>query len=275
MNVLKINKQARFLLILSVFVLLAYNFAYAQTAQVREAVRKTAAGRIDEAKKIYAELKQTSKDDPGVLLLEGILLEDAYKAFSIYQRLVKDFPKSEWADDAYWRIVQFYAIKGDTANANASLETFRKKYPASEFLSPASDVVRASYTFAKSMNKKNISESKKEVKSESASKIDTVMLSSKKDTVKAVSEKEKKNDIKKKTFYALQIGVFSTIEAAQTEEKRMVTFRLKSKIVEKDIDGVKMFAVIIGNYPTLEIAEREKVEVESKCGCKTIIYTHK
>ncbi len=56
----------------------------------------------------------------------------------------------------------------------------------------------------------------------------------------------------------MQVGVYSTIETAKAETDKFRQQRLRNEIIEKEINGKKMFAVIIGNYATKESAEKNR-----------------
>ncbi|MFN3307468.1 MAG: SPOR domain-containing protein, partial [Candidatus Kapaibacteriota bacterium] len=75
----------------------------------------------------------------------------------------------------------------------------------------------------------------------------------------------------KKESYALQVGLYSTIEAAKAEAERFKSMRLRADIYTKVVDNVTMYAVVIGDYPSREKAESEKAIVQSKCGCNPLI----
>jgi hypothetical protein len=101
-------------------------------------------GRLQDVKAKLPDLMVERPNDPGVQLLLGVVIDDAFKALDIYKRITDNHPESEWADDAYWRIVQFYAVMGDTTKAKGELNNFRRRYPTSGYLVPAIDVVRSS-----------------------------------------------------------------------------------------------------------------------------------
>ena len=122
---------------------------FAQKEEVNKNLRLVAYGRIDEVRAVIPDLLAKYPDDPGVKLLHGTILEDAFLALEVYQSILKNYPESQWADHAYWRIVQFYAVLGDTTKAQAELANFRSRYPASSFIGPASDVVRSSVSLAR------------------------------------------------------------------------------------------------------------------------------
>ena len=261
---------------------------FSQSKQVREALRKIASGKIAEAQGMLAELQEAGKDDPGIMYLQGVLTEDAYKAVGIYRKITTDYPQSEWADDAYWRLVQFYAVKGDTTKAVKELDIFKAKHPASEFLSPATDLVRSALTYHRSLNnskkkpaetakaapitpekKEAVAKYNEKIKAEKAEKTDKTVK-----TEKAPTTTDEKPEGKIKSW-GLQVGVYTTIEAAKEETDKFRKQRLRNEIIEKEINGKKMFAVIIGNYATKESAEKNREIVEKICGCETMVYGKK
>ncbi|MER3330011.1 MAG: SPOR domain-containing protein, partial [Candidatus Kapaibacterium sp.] len=99
-------------------------------------------GKITEVKSQLPDLMVEYPDDAGVKLLLAVVIDDAHKSLDIYKKIVANYPESDWADDAYWRIVQFYALKGETNKAQYELNYFKTKYPRSPYIVPAAEVVR-------------------------------------------------------------------------------------------------------------------------------------
>lgn len=131
------------ILILLLFVSLSYNL-YSSEPDIDSYLNMVSQGKINEVKSQLPDLLVDYPDSPGVKLLLAIVIEDAHKALEIYKKIAMDYSDSRWADDAYWRIVQYYAIKGDTDKAKNELKYFRLKYPNSPYILPATEVVRIS-----------------------------------------------------------------------------------------------------------------------------------
>lgn len=137
------NKPLRVALVMLVF---SATLALAQGTLVHNRLRVISAGKQEEIDKIRREVPELLReypDDPGVMFLNGILMEDGTKALGVFEQITREFPQCEWADDAQWRIVQYYALKRDTLRANRELSTYRRNYPMSEFLIHAADIVKA------------------------------------------------------------------------------------------------------------------------------------
>lgn len=244
-------KKTVFLLLLAMSV----SSGFAQSTKVASYLKMVSLGKTEEVKGKLPELMAKYPDEPGVKLIQAVVMDDGLKAVEIYKKIVKEYPNSEWADDAQWRVVQFYAIIGDTTIANAELEKFRRNYPNSEFLAPATDAVKISIADAKH----NYAKAAK--KPEVAAKTD-----------KKSSDKVEKSVKEEPEKYGLQVGLYSTKSAAESEKKRFTAMKLRTDIKEKKIDDEVKFSVVIGDYSTKEAAEKAKAEVEKKCDCIPLIY---
>lgn len=124
--------------------------ALSSDEDISKYLRMVTEGRINDVKTKLPDLLAANPSDPGVMLLHGVVIDDAFTAVKIYKRIVLSYPNSRWADDAYWRIIQFYSVLGDTTQARINFHKFRQKYPDSEYVGPAADVVRSAVALAKS-----------------------------------------------------------------------------------------------------------------------------
>jgi hypothetical protein len=252
-------------IIVALFILMSTVPSFAQDAIVNEYLQQYSQGKMNEVRTALPDLLVEYPNDPGVKLLLAIVLEDADKALEIYKDIIMKGPESPWADDAYWRLVQYFAVKGDVDKAEFELANFRKRYPTSEYLITATDVVRTCRSFintsekkAKAAEKKGISESENKTSQKSENQ---------------VPKKETGTNDVKSGNYGLQVGVFSTLEKAESEKEKFMSNRLRTSIEEKMVEGKKMFAVVIGNYSSMEAAEAAKQIIQQQCGnCNPVIY---
>lgn len=280
---------------LLLIVLLTVSIATAEAPKVNEYLRMVAAGKIDEVKMKLPDLLAEYPDDPGVLLLHGVVIDDAYRAVDIYQSIIKKYPDSEWADDAFWRIIQFYAVTGDTSQAKTNLQKLRQTYPTSEYLAPATDIVTSAIKFARIAGKSSIERkseykvAEKEVKSvEKETKIpekaiekpkvadakpdkSDIIIEVKKET-KPEPAKTEPAKVKETGFWGLQVGIYRTKDKAEIEKENYIKQRMRTEVLQKTVDDEVMYAVVIGNYTSKESAESAKQIVEQQCGCKPIVF---
>lgn len=322
-------------------ILLLVSSLYSQKDEVNKYLRLVAYGRLDEVRAAIPDLLAKYPNDPGIKLLHGTILDDAYLALDIYSNIVTNHSESQWADHAYWRIIQFYALLGDTVKAQTELNNLRSKYPASTFIGPSSDVVRSAYSLMRK-DKKSIVKSPElipnKVENNSTAtasvsqkpvsqtitkhdavinpdinaattelktnkKIDTEKKAAEPDKLKplvnehnkptaeklkindnqhtantVINPKEEKKekqveDIEEPKFFGLQVGIYKDKNTAEAEKNKFLVRRLRTQVVEKNVNGVIMYAVVIGHYSSIESAEEGKKIVSIQCGCEPIIYT--
>ncbi len=237
------------------FALISISSAYPQSDKINEYLKMVNEGKITEVKLILPDLLAEYPNDPGVQFLHAAVLDDASKAVEIYEKIIRNYPQSDYSDECYWRIIQYYAIKGEVERAARELDNYKKAFPHSAFLTPASDIVRTAISLAKTNPRTKITSKTETPKSETES-----------------APTKKLDETPKKGTYGLQVGLYSTIEAAKNEVERFRQMRLRAEIYTKKIENVTMYAVVIGDYPTKDKAEVEKPTVQAKCGCTPIIY---
>ena len=147
------------LLLVFLLVIIASEFSFAQSprsARINSYLRMVAEGNVATVRKEFPALITEFGEYPGVMLLQGVVLENASQAVPHYQRILENHPNSEWAPHAAWRLIQYYSIVTDTATAKRHLDRFRERYPTSPFLAPATDAVRLSISDARHRHRENI-----------------------------------------------------------------------------------------------------------------------
>ncbi len=248
----------KFSILIGVFFISVFAL-HSQDKLVSDYLQLYAQGKMNEVRSALPDLLVEYPNDPGVKLLLAVVLEDADKAVDIYKEIVQKYPESKWADDAYWRLIQYYAVKSDVEKAEYELDNFRKRYPTSDFLVPATDVVRTAKSIATAKGKE----------AQATQKVDT--QTNLKTETKPV-EKPQETKVTGPITYGLQVGLYSTMQAAEAERDRFLKQRLRTTIEEKVVDGEKKYAVVIGNYSSMESAEAAKVIIQQQCNCNPVIY---
>lgn len=246
--------------ILLVFVLFTFS-SFSQSQKIKDYLKMVDEGKVIEVKLVLPDLLAEYPNDPGVQFLHASVLEDATKAVEIYEKIIRTYPQSEYADECYWRLIQYYCLNGEVERASRELENYKKLFPNSLFITPASDLVRTSIKIAK-YSPSRLKGTKK----------DEPIKENTKEPSKDVAKEPQKTDTPKKGTFGLQVGLYSTIESAKAEVERFKTMRLRADIFTKQIDSITMYAVVIGDYPSREKAEAEKSVVQDKCGCNPIIF---
>lgn len=237
--------------------------AYCQSEKVRDYIKMVSAGRVTEVKNKVPDLLAQYPNDPAVLLLHALVLDDVRRSIDIYRRIVKEFRESEWADDAWWRIVQFYAMTGNIPKAREELTEYRKVFPDSDHLIYVTDALRV----AESLTSTKVETETKQ------NELETPKDVSKNEKVIAKTDSITKPSVKKSTEkWGLQVGIYSSQAAADAEKQKFTKRRLQAEIRIKIIDGHKMYAVIIGDYISKERAEENKSIVKQICNCEPMLF---
>ena len=290
------------------FVLLIFcsQSGFAQTSFVYQRLRSVMNGKVDEVRSELAEMAKDKdvSDNPGLLFLQGVVMDDGAKACSIYERITQDFPESEWADDAQLRVVQYYALRRDTARAQRELANFKRSYPLSEYLIYAHDLVKATVGVSKNPNtaisaaaspaakssstsasalsgttvtaKATMSEKKDEGK-EGAKEVlrETTKESTKESAKESTSQsKESSPAISAKAFTektSFDEKKFwgwqvGVYSTRKTAESEAQTFK-ESRMRVDVIEKEGKFAVVVGHYSAKDSAEKSKSLVEAQCSC--------
>ncbi len=275
----------------------------AQTEKVKAYLKMVSLGNVEVVKIQLPDLLAEYPDDPGVLLLHAKVLNDPELSLKKHIEIIKNHSESQWTDEAYLYVIQYYAAKGDTTKAQYELDNFRKKYGASELLAAATDAVRisellncndtkptdisAAQAIAANFNNPEEAPKPQEPKPVDSSPGTPVLKNPYTETEKKSEKPEvvdeapvaedypEDEDFDEEVdgeSYGLQVGIYSSWDAAKAEKERYRKYRMRSVIRRKEVDGNIMYAVVIGNYETKERAESSKQIVKELCNCNPIVF---
>ncbi len=272
---------------------------------VYEQLRKVAQGKVAEVRKALPDLLLEYPNSPGILFLHGVVAHDAVKALPLYEKIVQEHPESRWADDALWRIVQIYAVTGDTAQARRWLQEFEHRYPTSEYLLfarllvketvglPALEQVDAAADTAgqipvpptlrapryNNQPPAEVPDFPPRGGQAPATPLQPGQTPPAAPVPKTLSTPESPSapvpvppvDTVPKVRYGLQVGIYRMREAAAKELLKYQRLNLRAEIIEKQMGGEPHYAVVIGDYGSIEDAERAKKVVARFCQCKPFL----
>ncbi len=80
------------------------------------------------------QLLEQYPNHPGLQYVKGILTTDGDEAVGCFQSIVNEFPSSEWADDALFKVFEYYYAIGAYNVAARQAAELRKKYPDSPWI---------------------------------------------------------------------------------------------------------------------------------------------
>ncbi len=243
-------------------------------AMVRNRLRQIALGNANSVRSELPTLLAEHKGDAGMEYLNAILMTEPNKSLLSLERIVRESPKSQWADDAQWRVVQAYALQRDTVRAREELQQFRRDYPNSEFLIFASEMVKSTVglpasfanratslpaasaiepTLATSVEKKSLT-----------APLTTKTSASNANAVKPTLGQAAEADGQR---YALQVGVYMSEQSAASDMQKLIKARIRADVIEKKVGDQSRFAVLAGDYSSRVSAEKGRAVVQKYCKC--------
>lgn len=178
------------------------------------------------------------QNHPGVLYLQAVLTTEGNEAAKIYQSIVDNFPKSEWADDALFKLYQYYYSIGLYKTAEQKIEQLKRDYPYSTYAA----------------DQKVVEEPKVAAPPEPPA------------TVSRPSKGEKFSVV-----YTVQAGTFSVLQNAEELKARFERDGYPSHIFTIVNNGKKFHKVWVGEFHKQDEAKRFSAEIKKKYHLETIV----
>jgi outer membrane protein assembly factor BamD (BamD/ComL family) len=113
----------------------AYLFAQ-QDVNVKKMLENINNGKTEAVSQELTSLSKKYPNNPGLMYVKAYMTTDGSEAVKLYNEIVQKYPSNEWADDALYRVYQYYTITDNTKLANEKLNLLKTKYPNSSFVDP-------------------------------------------------------------------------------------------------------------------------------------------
>ena len=178
------------------------------------------------------------QNHPGVLYLQAVLTTDGTEAVKIYQSIVDNFPRSEWGDDALYKLYQYYYSVGLYKTADQKLAQLKSEYPFSAYNNLQAD---------------------EPVKTKKPAE------------EKPVTIKRPMSIDKFPSKFAIQVGAFSTIQNAEELKSRFEKEGYVANIFTLVSNGKKLHKVHVGEFQTYDEAKRFTNEVKTKFNLQSMV----
>ncbi|OGU45115.1 MAG: hypothetical protein A3G43_10730 [Ignavibacteria bacterium RIFCSPLOWO2_12_FULL_56_21] len=244
---------------IAILILLGMTGLYAQSStgepDIRRRLEMVERGQGEAVKAELSQLMTTYQNNPGVMYLQGVLTTDGTEAAKIYQSVVDNFPKSEWADDALYRLYQYYTSVGLFKTAEQKMAQLKLEYPFSAYASEE----EAPPAPAKPQTTQQQPPQAEQAPAE---------------PVQQPAVLAPKGPVEKyPTVYTIQVGAFSTMANAEELKKRFEKEGYSSNIFTMTRDGKKLHKVWVGEFQNIDEARRFAGEVKKKFGLDAIVYS--
>jgi cell division septation protein DedD len=229
----------------------------AQTAEadVAKYLAMVESGRADAVKGEIPGLLTKYPNHPGVLYLQGLTTSEGAEAVRIFQSIVDNFPASEWADDALYKVYQFYYSLGLYRTAELKLAQLRKNYPSSKYAGTVKDA--------------------KELPDDVAPASGATPLP----TVPAVQQAPQAQPPAPRTApraeerFTLQVGAFTTAANAEKQRSLFEGLGYPVEVINRVKEGRSLFLVLVGTYASADDARSAGGEIKKKHGIDSIVTT--
>lgn len=196
-------------------------------------------GRKEEVRADLPSLLTRHPNNPGVLYVQGSVADDGAEAVRIFQSIVDNFPRSEWADDALYKVYQFYYALGLYRTADLKMEQLKKDYPTSPFVSGTKDVAVADLP---------------------------------EEPERPLSEEQPLSEAPQGQF-ALQVGAYSTQVNAEKQKLFFEDLGYQVDVLNKVRDGRSLYLVHIGSYATYEDAKARAAHIKATYNIESMVVT--
>lgn len=198
-------------------------------------------GEVDPVKAELPSLLEKYPNDPGVLYLKALLTPEGADAVRIYQGIVDSHPKSEWADNALYKVYQFYQAIGLFKTAELKLNQLRKEYPTSKYARSSGGVD------TKTAPGEGVSGSTQPGKGQTGPAL--------------------------QGQFALQVGAYTTMVNAEKQKLFFEDLGYPVEVINKVKDGRSLYSVNVGNFATYDEAKAKSGEIKKKYNIDSFVVT--
>jgi len=223
--------------------------AQSSTEEVRSYIQKLDQAQTDEVRRALPDLITKYQNTPEILYLQGRLASDGIEAVKFYQGVVDNFPKSDYAEEALYRIYQYYNALGLYRTAEKKLAQLKSSYPASRFVSGS-----APAKFPKQ------EEAAVTLPEKETAPVDTAAA-----PVKRTMPQESRKP------YTLQVGAFSTLANAQKQKGVFEEMGYTAEITNKLRNGRSLHLVWVGSFGSAGEAMHFAKEMKTKYKIDSIV----
>lgn len=225
-------------------------FAQMPEEEVRKRLDFIYSGQADRVRSELPDLATKHKDDAGVKYLEAVLTSDGSQAVRKYQALVDQSPKSIWADDALYRIYQYYYSIGLYKTADAKMDDLKKSYPNSIYVVGAIDTQPI------------------EIEQPAPSPVHVTPPATEEPKETVAQPKE---SLTVKGRYAVQTGAFSTRQSAQKQIDFLAGIDMKGILSTKQSGEKTLFVVTVEGFASEQEARASIADLQTTHNLQSII----
>lgn len=228
--------------------------AVAQTGapDIQQLVDLVNRGQGDVVKAEMPSLLSRYPNNPGILYVQALLTSEGAEAVRMYQSIVDNFPKSEWADDALYKVYQFYYSLGLYRTAELKMAQLKREYPTSRYVTSG----------ATSETAKAPSEAQKPQQRPAAAPAAQTPAAKPLTTPPAAEATSQQAG--ELGMFSLQVGAYTALTNADRQKKLFEERGYTVEVISRVRDGRSMYVVLVGAYRTYDEAKARAAEIKQR-----------
>jgi cell division septation protein DedD len=225
--------------------------AAAQTAapDIQQLVDLINRGQGDVVKAELPSLLSRYPNNPGVLYVQALLTTEGAEAVRMYQSIVDNFPKSEWADDALYKVYQFYYSLGLYRTAELKMAQLKRDYPTSKYVTAGATVETA----------RPPEEEQKPQQRPAA-----IPPPAAKPAPAQQPAAESPAAAAEVGTFSLQVGAYTALTNADRQKKYFEERGYPVEVISRVRDGRSLYLVLVGSYRTYDEAKARAGEIKQR-----------
>jgi cell division septation protein DedD len=224
--------------------------AVAQTGapDVQQLVDLVNRGQGDVVKAELPSLLSRYPNNPGILYVQALLTSEGAEAVRMYQSIVDNFPKSEWADDALYKVYQFYYSLGLYRTAELKMAQLKREYPSSRYVTNGTTA--------------ETSKLPEEPKKQPAATPAAQQPPTKPAAAPQIPAEAPAPQPGEAGLFSLQVGAYTALTNADRQKKYFEEKGYTAEVISRVRDGRSMYVVLVGAYRTYDEAKARAAEIK-------------
>ena len=214
-------------------------------------------GQGDVVKAELPSLLSRYPNNPGILYVQALLTSEGAEAVRMYQSIVDNFPKSEWADDALYKVYQFYYSLGLYRTAELKMAQLKREYPSSQYITSG----------VSSEAPKPPAEGQKQQQPTAtptpAKPVGTPQTPADSPTQPAPET----------GLFSLQVGAYTALTNADRQKKLFEERGYTAEVISRVRDGRSLYVVLVGAYKTYDEAKARAAEIKQRLNIDSFVLT--
>lgn len=249
------------------FAVATLSLAQESAPDIKAYLSRVEHGEADAVRAELPALLTQYPNNPGVLYLQGVLTTDGTEAVRVYQSIVDNFPKSEWADDALYKVYQFYYAIGLYRTAEIKLNQLKTDYPQSKYLAQGSQPMAQGLPEEKDSADAPVPDTTTATREESRQAPDERVTAETSTTPLHPAAATTRG------AYALQVGAYSQQTNAEKQKLFFEDLGYSVEVINKVQNNRSLFVVLVGEYRTADEARSKGAEISKKYDMHPMVVT--